>query len=199
MLISHRHKFIFVHVQKTGGSSIWRALAPFCDPSDFALMQRYWLHSHSTATQIMRVVGRQIWDDYFTFAFERNPWDKCLSLYYYQLQNWHRYRKPFRPRNPTFRQWFYPYGFLVKKMRPSFEMYSDEGQICVKYLGRYERLQEDFAEICQRIGLGKVDLPVSNKSQLRTDPGYREHYTTPMRRRVERVFHREIELLGYSF
>jgi hypothetical protein len=162
-------------------------------------MQRYRLHSHSTASQIIRVVGRQVWDDYFTFAFERNPWDKCLSLYYYQLQHWHRYRKPLRPRNPSFRQWFYPYGFLVKKMRPSFDMYSEDGQISVKYLGRYERLAEDFGEICRRIGLSGVELPIFNKSQLRTDPGYRDQYTAAMRHRIERVFHREIEVLGYSF
>lgn len=199
MLISHRHKFIFVHVQKTGGSSIWRALAPLCDPSELTLAERSGLHSHSPASEIIRVVGRDVWDSYFTFAFERNPWDKCLSLYYYQLQNWHRYRKPFRPRQPTFRQWFYPYGLLPKKLKPSSCMYSENGKMCVKFLGRYERLADDFAEVCRRIGLGSVTLPVANKSQLRREPGYREHYTEPMRRRVERVFHREIELLGYSF
>ena len=199
MLISRRHKFIFVHVQKTGGSSIWRALAPFCDPDDFALVKHHRLGSQSTASQIIQAVGREVWDEYFTFAFERNPWDKCLSLYYYQLQNWDRYRKPFRPRNPSFRQWFYPYGFLVKKMKSSIEMYSDHGEPCVKFLGRYERLADDFAEICRRIGIGPVSLPLSNKSRLRGDSDYRAHFSEPMRRRIEQVFHREIELLGYSF
>ena len=199
MLISQRHKFIFVHVQKTGGSSIWRALKPFCDASDFALIERHGLSSHATAGQIIEAVGREVWDEYFTFAFERNPWDKCLSLYYYQLQNWDRYRKLFRPRNPTFRQWFYPYGFLRKKLKPSIRMYSEHGQPCVKFLGRYERLAEDFTEICRRIGIGPVNLPVRNKSRLRQGSDYRPHFTEPMRRRVERVYHREIELLGYSF
>jgi len=199
VLISQRHKFIFVHVQKTGGSSVWRALAPFCDPADFELMQRHRLHSHSPASQVIEALGRDIWDEYFTFAFERNPWDKCLSLYYYQLQNWERYRKPFRPRQPTFRQWFYPYGFLVKKMRPSIKMYSVDGRPCVRFLGRYERLAEDFAEVCRRIGIPAVQLPVANKSKLRETGDYRPHFTEPMRRRVERVFRREIELLGYSF
>lgn len=199
MLISHRYKFIFVHVQKTGGTSITAALAKYCDESDFEFLRRHNLDQHAYASDAIRVLGRETWDSYFTFAFERNPWDKCLSLYYYQLQNWSVYRKPFRPQRPTFQQWFYPFGMMVKKLTPSIDMYSHKGEICVDFVGRFERLREDFAEVCQRIGLPPTELPQENKSELRESRGYREHFSPPMRKRIERIYRREIEAFGYSF
>ena len=31
MLLSHSHRFIFVHIQKTAGQSLKRALEPYCN------------------------------------------------------------------------------------------------------------------------------------------------------------------------
>lgn len=197
MLISHRHRFIFVHVQKTGGTSVTAALYRFCDQEAIDQARRGGLLVHSTAQDIIRVFGREVWDSYFTFAFERNPWDKTLSMYYANLES--GYNKILRPRKPSFRQWMYPFGIWPKKLKPSIDLYSLDGQVAVDYLGRYERLHEDFAAICQRIGLEGVDLPHRNPSQLRNDAKYREHYTPWLRRRVEQVYAREIDALQYAF
>ena len=34
MIISHRHRFIFVRTEKTAGSSVEQALAEVCGPED---------------------------------------------------------------------------------------------------------------------------------------------------------------------
>src|SRR4026209_3030482 len=98
MLISHRHRFIFIHVPKTGGSSVTAALRPFCEPETLETARQRGLKVHSTARDVIRAFGRDVWESYFTFALERNPWDKCLSLYFSHLQN--GYRKFMRPRQP---------------------------------------------------------------------------------------------------
>src|SRR5690625_4989931 len=41
MLISHKHKFIFIHIAKTGGSSISSALMPYCKPRIQETAHRY--------------------------------------------------------------------------------------------------------------------------------------------------------------
>lgn len=83
MIISHDHKFIFIHIGKTGGTSVEKVL---CDHLniDFEKTKKdeygeWW--KHIWAKGMRKRVGKKIWDEYFTFAFVRNPFDMILSLY----------------------------------------------------------------------------------------------------------------------
>ncbi len=83
MLISHDYKFIFIHIGKTGGTSIERALCEFLDV-DFETTKKsqdgeWW--KHIWARDMRECVGEKLWDGYFTFAIVRNPYDMILSLY----------------------------------------------------------------------------------------------------------------------
>ncbi len=86
MLISHTYKFIFVHIQKTGGSSIEYVLRQF-DPTALREIPherdpQNWLKGrHVFARQIRDYVGLKVWNSYFKFAFVRNPWDRLVSWY----------------------------------------------------------------------------------------------------------------------
>jgi hypothetical protein len=199
MLLSHEHKFIFVHVQKTGGTSITQALRPFCDRRALDDIERSGLPVHASAKEIIAALGRPLWGEYFTFAFERNPWDKIHSLYRYQMAKSHLYAKIWKPRSPSFDRWMFPYGVFRKKLRPSFARYEVDGQVGVKFLGAYESLADDFAEICRRICLPPIELGFHNRTRPAGYTGYREHYSPRMRRRVEGVYRREIALGGYQF
>ena len=99
MLISHEHKFIFVHVYKVAGTSITKALECFAHKPNLilAFLRRLGinqssheyskLHTHSTAIEIKNNIPEQIFNTFFKFAFVRNPWDWQVSLYHYMLQN----------------------------------------------------------------------------------------------------------------
>src|SRR5438132_1302501 len=39
--------------------------------------------NHSGAEYIKEHVDKHVWESYFKFCFERNPWDKVISWYYY--------------------------------------------------------------------------------------------------------------------
>ncbi|NEO31070.1 MAG: sulfotransferase family protein [Symploca sp. SIO3C6] len=83
MLIDHQHKFIFIHIGKTGGTSIEQVLCDYLN-IDFAKTElnpegEWW--KHAWAGDMKKYVGEQTWHDYFTFAFTRHPFDMILSLY----------------------------------------------------------------------------------------------------------------------
>ena len=56
---------IFVHISKTGGTSV-----------EAALGIRHDLH---TARELISVYGEYAWDEAFTFSFVRHPWDRAYS------------------------------------------------------------------------------------------------------------------------
>jgi sulfotransferase famil protein len=66
-MISDRHKFIFVHIQKTGGTSIEKVFEPLADLRDVPF-------KHASAAHYRESFPDQF-DSYFKFSFVRNPWD----------------------------------------------------------------------------------------------------------------------------
>jgi hypothetical protein len=104
-------------------------------------------------------------------------------------------------------------GFLRWKLDPerpyqfhldtSIELQSDylidlHGDLVVDFIGRYERLEEDFAEACRRIGIAQPELAHRRRAADRRQD-YRSYYSDGTAELVARHFARDIERLGYSF
>src|SRR6056297_785309 len=114
MIISHKHKFVFIKTTKTAGTSVEIALSKHCGeqdvitpimPEDEAIRtkcgyrgpQNYLpslpdgtelkLNNHAHAIRALRVIGKQAWKKYFTFSFERNPFDRVVSAYHFIKKN----------------------------------------------------------------------------------------------------------------
>ncbi|MGP8230532.1 MAG: sulfotransferase family 2 domain-containing protein [Steroidobacteraceae bacterium] len=68
-MISHDLRCILVHIQKTGGMSIRRALN----------MQLWDPHQHRFASEVRTLYGPEVWQHYFKFGFVRNSWDRLVS------------------------------------------------------------------------------------------------------------------------
>ena len=86
MVVCHRRKIIFVHIPKTGGSSVETLLT---DNGYFELdllgVRNGRAQHHLTAYELLTLFG-QSYFNYFKFAFVRNPYDKFLSEYYWCKQ-----------------------------------------------------------------------------------------------------------------
>jgi len=74
-------------------------------------------------------------------------------------------------------------------------MYDMNGELIVDYIGRYETLDYDFAEICRRIGIN-VQLPHLNRTVHRD---YRSYYTDASRTRVEELWEVDVANFRYTF
>jgi hypothetical protein len=214
MLISHKYRFIFVHVYKNAGTSISTALMPF---AFYNSIHRYLYliikkklgkfgvrvpeklnpepcDGHGTAAQIMQVVGRDVFKSYFTFAVVRNPWDWQVSLYNFMLKT------------PTHHQHEQILGFkdfreyLLWRCREEVRyqkdfIYTADDKLLVDFVGRYENLTDDFQTICNRIGI-HAELPKMNVSKSKP---YQEYYTPETVELVRKTFDADIRLFGYDF
>ena len=83
MIISHDHRFIFVHIGRTGGTSVEKTLCGLLglDIEKTLMDQQGNWWKHIWAKDLRQRFGEEIWNSYFTFSFTRNPYDMILSLY----------------------------------------------------------------------------------------------------------------------
>src|SRR5882724_7775498 len=75
-MISHDHRCILVHIERTGGTSVELTLTGLDWWERKTQDQK-----HLTARASIERYGEEIWKRYFTFSFVRNPWDLVVSSY----------------------------------------------------------------------------------------------------------------------
>lgn len=169
MIISHRHRFIFLAVPRTGSQSIRAALRPFLGPEDEE--QAVWRtdrrlrnaelaaigHGHIDAGRAMLHLGRELWRSYFTFAFVRDPWERFLSAASLRLGA----RAIFQQRPVECLKLLVRSDSLMGGMhfRPQVEfLRGDDGEMAVDFVGRLETLSTDFARVARRVGLERATM-----------------------------------------
>ena len=83
MLISHKYKAIFVHIQRTGGNSIQKIFAEF-DPDvieTIPIDPGKLRTKHCFLGDIKEAVSDEIFSRYTKFCVVRNPFDRMVSWY----------------------------------------------------------------------------------------------------------------------
>ena len=207
MLISKKHHFIFIHIYKNAGSSITEALKP--------LIAKEWrwkinlifrklkvpglnlqpFPAHVYTQEVIDQLGKDIFDSYFSFAIVRNPWDWQVSLFKYMQKEKRNYQHELASKFQSFDEYIEWRCAEEVRFQKDF-IYSSEGELLVDFVGRFENLEQDFAEICQRIGVPSIQLPKINVSN--TKP-YRSFYNDKTREMVRAAFEPDISLFNYSF
>jgi len=207
MLLSPAHGFLFVHVPRTAGSSIVRVLQPLCLPANHslwskliyrmrvpALWQRCHFRHHERQQAIHARLPHAVHSSVFSFAFVRNPYDWLVSLFEYQRQS-PAHRKHTRVSSMSFAD--YVRHEMLRNRRHQWRMLCDAQQRpLVQAIGRHEHLQQDFASICQRLGLVDTALPHVNHSRHRC---YQDYYDEPLRQLVAQHWQTDLQLFGYDF
>jgi len=147
-------------------------------------------HNHLPARLLRCRVSKSVWNSYFKFCVERNPWDKTLSHYHMVRStrtddlslDAYLHKGKFCWNTPIYLDW-------------------DEQTSLVDEFIRYENLNEDFGKVCSRLGIPYSGaLTEQSKAGLRKDRRhYREVFNPDQAKVIEKAFAREIALHGYSF
>ena len=216
MLLSLRYKFLFVHIAKTGGTSIRAALRPYKwkDPYRLPLFlcsRMSALTGHRLACKLPRhakaiaareMLPRELYQELFKFAFVRNPWDLQVSSYHHIRRERPHLMEDIEDFESFLRWKLDPerhYQFHVDtSIEPQSSYLVDlDGKIIVDFVGRYENLEEDFHTACRRIGIPSPPLPHKRRAAGRKS--YREYYTPETQALIAKHFEQDIEMFGYLF
>ncbi|MFO7968381.1 MAG: sulfotransferase family 2 domain-containing protein [Archaeoglobaceae archaeon] len=250
MIISHKHKFIFIKTKKTAGTSVESYLAQFCGENDLVAPHEYLVgqnyggffnplidlrfylkngrndmfdliynlrngqngngssltlkklldlrrglryHQHLPALIVRSRVGKDIWNNYFKFCFERNPWDKVLSHYSHKCVERNK-RIPFDDfmNDPVYWQW--PMNHLL------YSDFSDNS--IVDHIGRFENLKEDLKNVLDRLGIPLGELPEHRSDTIKHGKSYQEFFSNGFQEHADKIsdfYKKEIELHRYRF
>ena len=135
------------------------------------------------------LLGADVFDSYFTFAIERNPWDAVVSLYFWKYKD--------RDELPDFEA--YVQEIWIEQLANNRRLYRIRGKMVLDRVLRYENLDAELQEVWDHLDLpGRPDLPRA-KGNARPAGHYRELYSDAARKRVELVFADAIEAFGYEF
>jgi hypothetical protein len=207
MIVSHKHKFIFTAVPKTGTHSVRRALRDHLGPDDVeqvglfvqkrfpdAALARLG-HGHISLNDVRPFVGERAFDDYFKFAFVRNPFDRFVSYCAFIAreedlfsQDPKRVMRHFAIGNP-------PTDHVLFQPQWTF-LAGPDGALLVDETGRVEDMQASYDAIAARIGIPTARLDQLNGSRR---GGYRAYYDDALIEAVSRLYRRDLDLFGYSF
>lgn len=150
--------------------------------------RRLRFRNHSGARFIRTYLDPGVWDRYYTFSFERNPFDKVISYYFW----W--YRDEPRPSLSEFIA-----SGEMGRMR-GFDLYSEDSVPIVDDVFRYEDLGRAMETIARRLDLDETpELPRTKHGFRRDKRPYQEVLSADDRVRIERVFAREIAYFGYRW
>lgn len=228
MIVSHKHKFIFLKTAKTAGTSVEHALRTLCGPDDIItpvfpdegigmglpaqnyesaprFPSRDWLcrfrsrlrfksapgdfYNHMPGWRVQARIGDEMWNGYFKFCFERNPWDREVSQFFFK-----------RGSNGHTGSFADHLKALERNRLRNWEIYTDHDKPLVDFVGCYENLEADLKLALQKCGIDWTGELPRAKAKFRTDKRpYRELYDDRSRELVARTYHREIEYFGYEF
>ena len=234
MIISHKYKYIFIKPMKVAGTSVQVALGQNCDANDIYvgdthgyaglanttegfyenkngkvpnIITEYDMREHFKPDEIKKAIGNKIWNDYCKVTIIRNPWDMCISRFWYapppqrcprlrtervlwlqeNFENREGVNKRFREaimENPKMNKIYY-----FNKNKPIANVYL-----------KFENLQNDFNNFSDKLGIPQVRNFPHKKSQFRLDKRhYSTYYDDETRDLIAKEYKYYIKYFGYKF
>ena len=169
-MISHQYKCIFIHIPRTGGTSV-----------ELTLTHTDWGLSHKPEKHIFashaKKLYAQYWDDYFKFSIVRNPYDRLISLYLW---------------SHVTRTTLNLLHLIQEEATRSMCHYLDEP---LDAIIRHENLSNEYQEIAQIIN-GPMLLGWKRKN--RNHPPYATYYDRQSMNMVNNLYRGDFDRFGYQ-
>ena len=185
-MINHKHKFLFIHIPRTGGTSI---------EEQFEYREEREKNKHWNLSDWVSFLGNEKLSGYFKFTFVRNPWDIVASNY---CSVWYNNPKLGGEIGLSSGK---SLDYFLSKYKPapfahgdSFFDYITPNQM--DFIGRYETREKDLKFISDKISF---DINSKVRARINKNKHYTEYYDDETRQIVAEKYAKDIEYFGYKF
>jgi chondroitin 4-sulfotransferase 11 len=217
-MINKEFKIIFTDIPKTGSTSVITCLNQwfrtitdkdlFYDTDGSLISKR-----HSKIKEDLKSIQNQ--NEYFSFTFVRNPWDRLVSYFLFMKQfskNKHIHAS-LTLENALDPHYFENLKKQKAKGRGSLQILLTNqldycemgGKLRHDHIGRFENIDKDFAIICKKIlahlGLPEdkyplPELPKTNKTKRKS---YDKYFNSKSLERANIAYKKDINFFNYKF
>ena len=212
MIVSFCHEFVSIHVPKTGGTSFRTSLEerlgiPLYCPDDKSYttdkfhFENADFSGHPGYLTLEEKFGNK-YDDYFKFAFVRNPWSRMASL---TFSRFNRDRPDIEVTKAVFQNKLR--NLLVREnegirfnlaTKPQTHwLFNKDGELKVDHVARFENYAEECKYLMRRLNL-TFNIKDVNKSYS-SHVDYRDYYNDELIEMVAKKHKSDIELFGYIY
>lgn len=212
MIISHRHRYIFVHIPKTGGTSLTLALENRVGRDDIILSDtpkgrsrrrrvkdvkaRGRLWKHSTLADIEGLVDPRQVADYLVFTLVRNPWARAVSYHGWLRQQRFDHPSVHLAKRLTFRDFLREPLTQAQLSVPARRYLTGPDGLRAGLYLRLEHLGADLPALESHLGFGLRPLPHENRSG---GGDWRAAYDDDGAALIARLAADDIAQFGYGF
>lgn len=173
-------------------AGLWSPWGEFVDPSISVeevfkdLVRRRKYYNHIPANKLIYRVSSEVWNSYYKFCIERNPWDKVVSQYNMFKSDYANFDDYLAKGVSCFNSPFYT---------------GRNGELLIDEVVKYENLGDGLLKIFKKLDVPfNGELDTRAKSNHRPDNiHYRKYYSESQQLQVQKLFYDEIKLHGYKF
>lgn len=215
--INHDLKAIFIHIHKTGGTTIAMNLKKYYGFETFYIRrpdhQKFCfdkkkkkyinyenrvhgiINYYKTSPYINKKMKMtpEKWDNYYKFCFIRNPYDRIVSAW----NHVNRFNIPFKNflnLGDTCNDVEYMHMFM-----PQYRsMINEKAKKYVDYIGFFENLDEDFEKILNNLGVKNIIHNTNSKLNVRIHKPYYEYYDQETLDKVNILMNEDFNNLEYK-
>lgn len=212
MIVSHRHRYVFVHIPKTGGTSLTLALESRVGRDDIILSDtpkgrnrrkrvrgvpsRGRLWKHATLGDIEGLVAPELLADYLAFTLVRNPWARAASYHRWLRTQGFDHPSVRLAKTLDFADFLRdPLTRMQLSLPARHYLTGSAGERPGLYL-RLEHLDEDLPVLEARLGFSLRPLPHEKRSG---GGDWRAVYDADSRALVGQLAAEDIARFGYRF
>jgi len=221
MLVSYKYKFIFFKTIKTASSSVFTFFTPYCLPSNHEFKYENELNDNHLgfwktgivgnalsirnetkrhvpcykAKNILNKIDKKIWNNYFKFCVVRNPWDLCVSYFFYRKRDGIN-------RDNSFEEMIEKLDDGINKINTRQDLYKLNGKYVCNFYIKFENLKNGLIKVCDICNIKDYDLNnlTNNKSNYRDRSiHYSNFYNNKTKDKVASLYADDIKKFDYEF
>lgn len=200
-MISHTKKFIYIHINKCGGTSLTDILSKYA--TDFNT-NKIGYREHSTMSEVYSAIGNDLADSYYKFTVIRNPYDRLSSFYRHikRVNSWIYIKMSKKFDITTFNKFINVLPELYKS-RSDYEIgiislsewLTVNDKIKINKIIKLEDLNNEYKNLSNKFGF-EVDLKKLNQDPNRVD--HKTLYTNEMKDIVKYIYDVDFKNFNYE-